>query len=172
MLPFRSASIVSVMYSMTWSNLQKHFVNGSAISFHWVWKISRCVVSMALKCLSKVWMACAFQPMVSQSVCQAYPSFSKVRNYKLSPLMSFQINRDLKAEVQFVSAAGSFSVPIRCTIKKCNVSTKNDLVWRVPIYLGILLCSLAWCHLHISLNGSKRPSRLRFRMYSITLSML
>lgn len=145
LLPFRSASIVSVMYSgETWWNLQKHFVNGSAISFHWVWRISRCVVSMALKRLSKVWMADAFQSMVSQSVCQAYPSFSKVRNYKLSPLMSFQINRDLKAEVQFVSAAGSFSVPIRCTIKKFDMSTKNDLVWRVPIYLSILLCSLAW----------------------------
>ncbi|XP_041712166.2 cilia- and flagella-associated protein 74 isoform X1 [Coregonus clupeaformis] len=38
------------------------------------------------------------------------------------------INKDLKGEVQFVSAAGPFSVPIRCTIKKCDLSVDIDLI--------------------------------------------
>ncbi|KAM9505754.1 cilia- and flagella-associated protein 74 isoform 3-T3 [Salvelinus alpinus] len=38
------------------------------------------------------------------------------------------MNKDLKGEVQFVSAAGPFSVPIRCTIKKCDLSVDIDLI--------------------------------------------
>lgn len=33
-----------------------------------------------------------------------------------------QFNKDLEGAVQFSAEAGVFSVPIRCTIKKCDVS--------------------------------------------------
>ncbi|KAK6308126.1 hypothetical protein J4Q44_G00213970 [Coregonus suidteri] len=36
--------------------------------------------------------------------------------------------RDLEAEVQFVSAAGPFSVPIRCTMKKCDLFVDSSLI--------------------------------------------
>lgn len=32
-----------------------------------------------------------------------------------------QFNKDLEGDVQFSAEAGVFSVPIRCTIKKCDV---------------------------------------------------
>ncbi|KAJ8016666.1 hypothetical protein DPEC_G00009610 [Dallia pectoralis] len=40
------------------------------------------------------------------------------------PLM----NQDLNGDVQFVSAMGSFTVPIRCTMKKCDLSVDSTLV--------------------------------------------
>lgn len=33
-----------------------------------------------------------------------------------------QVNEDLEGEVRFASAVGPFTVPLRCTIKKCDVS--------------------------------------------------
>ncbi|XP_064156962.1 cilia- and flagella-associated protein 74 isoform X2 [Anguilla rostrata] len=38
------------------------------------------------------------------------------------------INKDLDGEVQFLSAAGPFSVPLRCTIKKCSLSIDCGLI--------------------------------------------
>ncbi|KAL1021090.1 hypothetical protein UPYG_G00008690 [Umbra pygmaea] len=38
------------------------------------------------------------------------------------------INKDFKGEVQFLSSAGPFSVPIRCTIKKCDPFVDNSLI--------------------------------------------
>ncbi|XP_053173341.1 cilia- and flagella-associated protein 74 [Scomber japonicus] len=54
----------------------------------------------------------------------------------LSPGMScemqtvFQpmINEDLEGEVRFASAAGPFSVPVRCTIKKCDLEVDTQLI--------------------------------------------
>ncbi|XP_037629906.1 cilia- and flagella-associated protein 74 isoform X4 [Sebastes umbrosus] len=54
----------------------------------------------------------------------------------LSPGMScdmqavFQpmINEDLEGEVQFASAAGPFSVPVRCTIKKCDLEVDSQFI--------------------------------------------
>ncbi|XP_046895327.1 cilia- and flagella-associated protein 74 [Hypomesus transpacificus] len=38
------------------------------------------------------------------------------------------INKDLEGEVQFMSAAGPFSVPIRCKIKKCDLAVDSCLI--------------------------------------------
>ncbi|XP_071752484.2 cilia- and flagella-associated protein 74 [Centroberyx gerrardi] len=38
------------------------------------------------------------------------------------------INKDLEGEVQFASAVGPFSVPIRCTIKKCDLEVDSHLI--------------------------------------------
>lgn len=40
----------------------------------------------------------------------------------LSVTQWLQINEDLEGEVRFASAVGPFAVPLRCTIKKCDVS--------------------------------------------------
>lgn len=40
----------------------------------------------------------------------------------LSVIWRLQINEDLEGEVRFASAVGPFTVPVRCTIKKCDVS--------------------------------------------------
>ncbi|XP_070767007.1 cilia- and flagella-associated protein 74 [Enoplosus armatus] len=38
------------------------------------------------------------------------------------------INEDLEGEVQFVSAVGAFSVPVRCTIKKCDLEVDSHFI--------------------------------------------
>ncbi|XP_069550165.1 cilia- and flagella-associated protein 74 [Brachyistius frenatus] len=38
------------------------------------------------------------------------------------------LNQDLKGEIQFGSAAGAFSVPIRCTTKKCNPEVDSQFI--------------------------------------------
>ncbi|XP_041802502.1 cilia- and flagella-associated protein 74 [Chelmon rostratus] len=38
------------------------------------------------------------------------------------------INEDLEGEVQFASAVGPFSVPVRCTIKKCDLEVDSQFV--------------------------------------------
>uniref|UniRef100_A0A4W6BMF6 Calcium channel, voltage-dependent, L type, alpha 1D subunit, b n=1 Tax=Lates calcarifer TaxID=8187 RepID=A0A4W6BMF6_LATCA len=38
------------------------------------------------------------------------------------------INEDLEGEVQFASAVGPFSVPVRCTIKKCDLEVDSQLI--------------------------------------------
>uniref|UniRef100_A0A3P8YNH1 Cilia and flagella associated protein 74 n=1 Tax=Esox lucius TaxID=8010 RepID=A0A3P8YNH1_ESOLU len=38
------------------------------------------------------------------------------------------INKDFNGEVQFVSAAGPFIVPIRCTMKKCDLSVDSAII--------------------------------------------
>ncbi|XP_061115099.1 cilia- and flagella-associated protein 74 [Conger conger] len=38
------------------------------------------------------------------------------------------INKDLDGEVQFSSAAGPFSVPVKCTIKKCSLAIDCSLI--------------------------------------------
>ncbi|KAM7404384.1 hypothetical protein PAMP_011732 [Pampus punctatissimus] len=38
------------------------------------------------------------------------------------------INEDLEGEVQFTSAVGPFSVPVRCTIKKCNLEVDSQFI--------------------------------------------
>ncbi|XP_051805300.1 cilia- and flagella-associated protein 74 isoform X1 [Acanthochromis polyacanthus] len=38
------------------------------------------------------------------------------------------INKDLEGEIQFASAVGPFSVPIRCTIKKCNLKVDSQFI--------------------------------------------
>ncbi|KAM8864233.1 cilia- and flagella-associated protein 74 isoform 8-T9 [Spinachia spinachia] len=38
------------------------------------------------------------------------------------------INEDLKGEVHFVSALGPFSVPVRCTIKKCELEVDGQFI--------------------------------------------
>ncbi|XP_076597344.1 cilia- and flagella-associated protein 74 isoform X1 [Chaetodon auriga] len=38
------------------------------------------------------------------------------------------INEDLEGEVQFASAVGPFSVPIRCTIKKCDLEVDSQFI--------------------------------------------
>lgn len=41
----------------------------------------------------------------------------------IAPIISsLQINEDLEGEVHFATAVGPFYVPVRCTIKKCDVS--------------------------------------------------
>ncbi|KAM7410971.1 hypothetical protein PAMA_021099 [Pampus argenteus] len=39
-----------------------------------------------------------------------------------------QINEDLEGEVQFTSAVGPFSVPVRCTIKKCDLEVDSQFI--------------------------------------------
>ncbi|XP_067384004.1 cilia- and flagella-associated protein 74 isoform X2 [Channa argus] len=39
-----------------------------------------------------------------------------------------KINEDLEGEVQFVSAEGPFSVPVRCTIKKCDLEVDSQFI--------------------------------------------
>ncbi|XP_019718484.1 cilia- and flagella-associated protein 74 [Hippocampus comes] len=38
------------------------------------------------------------------------------------------INEDLEGEVDFASAAGRFSVPVRCTIKRCDLEVDNQFI--------------------------------------------
>ncbi|XP_035511787.1 cilia- and flagella-associated protein 74 [Morone saxatilis] len=38
------------------------------------------------------------------------------------------INEDLEGEVQFASAVGAFSVPVRCTIKKCDLEVDSQFL--------------------------------------------
>ncbi|KAJ8386870.1 hypothetical protein AAFF_G00165710 [Aldrovandia affinis] len=38
------------------------------------------------------------------------------------------INKDLDGEVQFLSAAGPFAVPLKCTIKKCALAVDSSLI--------------------------------------------
>ncbi|KAM4609911.1 cilia- and flagella-associated protein 74 [Polymixia lowei] len=38
------------------------------------------------------------------------------------------INKDMEGEVQFASAAGSFSVAIKCTIKRCDLEVDSHLI--------------------------------------------
>ncbi|KAK5894290.1 hypothetical protein CesoFtcFv8_010998 [Champsocephalus esox] len=38
------------------------------------------------------------------------------------------INEDLEGEVRFASAVGPFSVPVRCTIKKCDMKVDNQFI--------------------------------------------
>ncbi|XP_034000525.1 LOW QUALITY PROTEIN: cilia- and flagella-associated protein 74 [Trematomus bernacchii] len=38
------------------------------------------------------------------------------------------INEDLEGEVRFASAVGPFSVPVRCTIKKCDMEVDNQFI--------------------------------------------
>ncbi|XP_061129000.1 cilia- and flagella-associated protein 74 isoform X2 [Syngnathus typhle] len=38
------------------------------------------------------------------------------------------INEDLEGEVDFTSAAGRFSVPVRCTIKRCDLEVDNQFI--------------------------------------------
>ncbi|XP_068589913.1 cilia- and flagella-associated protein 74 isoform X3 [Cebidichthys violaceus] len=38
------------------------------------------------------------------------------------------INKDLEGEVQFASAVGPFSVPVRCTIKKCDLEVDSQFI--------------------------------------------
>ncbi|KAK2851123.1 hypothetical protein Q5P01_007399 [Channa striata] len=38
------------------------------------------------------------------------------------------INEDLEGEVQFLSAVGPFSVPVRCTIKKCDLEVDSQFI--------------------------------------------
>ncbi|XP_029292469.1 cilia- and flagella-associated protein 74 isoform X3 [Cottoperca gobio] len=38
------------------------------------------------------------------------------------------INEDLEGEVQFASAVGPFSVPVRCTIKKCDLEVDSQFI--------------------------------------------
>ncbi|XP_041859968.1 cilia- and flagella-associated protein 74 [Melanotaenia boesemani] len=38
------------------------------------------------------------------------------------------INEDLEGEIQFASAVGLFSVPVRCTIKKCNLEVDSEFI--------------------------------------------
>ncbi|XP_029975349.1 cilia- and flagella-associated protein 74 [Salarias fasciatus] len=39
-----------------------------------------------------------------------------------------KVNEDLEGEIRFASAAGPFSVPVRCTIKKCKMEVDIQLV--------------------------------------------
>ncbi|KAM3618715.1 uncharacterized protein V6R79_023944 [Siganus canaliculatus] len=39
-----------------------------------------------------------------------------------------EINEDLEGEVRFMSAAGPFSVPVRCTIKKCDLEVDSQFI--------------------------------------------
>ena len=45
----------------------------------------------------------------------------KAENYTCSNTL-LQINEDLEGEVKFLSQTGPFSIPLRCTTKKCDVS--------------------------------------------------
>ncbi|XP_039657369.1 cilia- and flagella-associated protein 74 isoform X5 [Perca fluviatilis] len=38
------------------------------------------------------------------------------------------INKDLEGEVQFASAVGPFSVPVRCTIKRCDLEVDSQFI--------------------------------------------
>ncbi|KAG7226924.1 hypothetical protein INR49_022219 [Caranx melampygus] len=40
----------------------------------------------------------------------------------------FKINEDLEGEIQFASAGGPFSVPVRCTIKKCDLVVDSQFI--------------------------------------------
>lgn len=53
-----------------------------------------------------------------------------------------QINEDLEGEVRFASAVGPFAVPLRCTIKKCDVSEFLQAHWKVMAMTSKLL--LIW----------------------------
>ncbi|XP_044067515.1 cilia- and flagella-associated protein 74 isoform X4 [Siniperca chuatsi] len=38
------------------------------------------------------------------------------------------INEDMEGEIQFASAVGAFSVPVRCTIKKCDLEVDSQFI--------------------------------------------
>lgn len=50
----------------------------------------------------------------------------------LSVTQWLQTNEDLEGEVRFTSVVGPFAVPLRCTIKKCDVSSHKvaTRLWR------------------------------------------
>ncbi|XP_045912230.1 cilia- and flagella-associated protein 74 isoform X3 [Micropterus dolomieu] len=55
-------------------------------------------------------------------------SLSTGMSCDMQAVFQSMLNEDLEGEVQFASAVGSFSVPIRCTIKKCDLEVDSQIV--------------------------------------------
>lgn len=72
-------------------------------------------------------------------------------------LLHLQFNKDLEGDVQFSAEAGVFSVPLRCTVKKCDVS-------------GLLQAHLSFwsSHQYVRCNPSPRSPFLSFSCISCT----
>jgi hypothetical protein len=47
-----------------------------------------------------------------------------------------KINKDLNGEVKFLSTNGAFSIPISCTIKKCDLSVNTNSIYFGTIVIG------------------------------------
>ena len=47
-----------------------------------------------------------------------------------------KINKDLNGEVKFLSTNGPFSIPISCTVKKCDLSVNTQSVYFGTIVIG------------------------------------
>lgn len=47
-----------------------------------------------------------------------------------------KINKDLEGELQFLASNGPFSIPIKCTIKKCDLSVNTNSIYFGTIVIG------------------------------------
>ncbi|XP_019132344.2 cilia- and flagella-associated protein 74 isoform X3 [Larimichthys crocea] len=55
-------------------------------------------------------------------------SLSSGMSCEMQAVFQPMINEDLEGEVQFASAVGPFSVPVRCTIKKCDLEVDSQFI--------------------------------------------
>ncbi|XP_036960629.1 cilia- and flagella-associated protein 74 isoform X2 [Acanthopagrus latus] len=55
-------------------------------------------------------------------------SLSAGMSCEMQAVFQPMINEDLEGEVQFASAMGPFSVPVRCTIKKCDLEVDSQFI--------------------------------------------
>ncbi|XP_040915235.1 cilia- and flagella-associated protein 74 [Toxotes jaculatrix] len=55
-------------------------------------------------------------------------SLSAGMSCEMQTVFQPMINEDLEGEIQFASAVGPFSVPVRCTIKKCDLEVDSQLI--------------------------------------------
>lgn len=47
-----------------------------------------------------------------------------------------KINKDLEGELQFLASNGPFSIPLKCTIKKCDLSVNTNSIYFGTIVIG------------------------------------
>ncbi|TMS16280.1 Cilia- and flagella-associated protein 74 [Larimichthys crocea] len=55
-------------------------------------------------------------------------SLSSGMSCEMQAVFQPMINEDLEGEVQFASAVGPFSVPVRCNIKKCDLEVDSQFI--------------------------------------------
>lgn len=58
----------------------------------------------------------------------SHASLGEAANARAGRRFYFQINKDLEGSVSFLAQTGRFSVPLKCSTKKCSVSSEASLL--------------------------------------------